>query len=387
MNGKHYFSHFFLAFLAAFLASGLTLHFASRHPSVPSTAPPAQAPGPSASPPPLLTYSGKVSVVDAVKRLGPVVVNINTVSMVKPMLPPNSLDPFFHQFFGENPFQQFTQPYRTEGAGSGVIIDKSGIVVTNEHVVHKAQTITVTLTDNRKFEARVIGSDPLSDVAILRIKSPPANLPVAALGDSSHLEIGEWVVAIGNPYGFHNTVTVGVLSAQGRSISGEEKQYQDLLQTDAAINPGNSGGPLADLTGAVIGINTAIIPFAQGIGFAIPIDLVKRVAGELIATGHVKWPFLGINMEVLTPQLAKYLHAPSTEGALIVKVLPDSPAEKSGLKRGDILVEIAGNPVNNPDDLALSVRKHQAGETVSVKFYRDGKLLEREVKLGERPSS
>lgn len=378
---RQFFSHLVIAFLAAALASGLTLHYMLPQLSSPQT--PSTAPL-SSNRTSKFVYSGQANVVDAVKRLGPAVVNINTESVIQPSLP-GDMDQFFNQFFGDNPFRMFSKPYKSEGAGSGVIISSDGLVVTNEHVIHKASAINVTLTDNRKFEAKVVGSDPLSDIAVLRLQAPPKNLPVAELGDSDHLQIGEWLVAIGNPYGFHNTVTVGVLSAEGRSISGEDKQYLDLLQTDAAINPGNSGGPCADLTGAVIGINSAIIPFAQGIGFAIPINLVKKVVDQLIKSGHMHWPFLGINMQTLTPQIEKYLKAPTDSGVVVVQTVPHSPAEKAGLKQGDIIIEIGGQKVENPDDLTRAVRNYNVGDKITLKFYRDGKLTGKELILAERP--
>lgn len=373
MSLKHHLSHFIIALIAAIGGALLTLHYYRDVPGIVSFS----------TESPKILYSNKANVVAAVKILGPAVVNINTVSIAQPIFPEGG-DGFFKEFFGQDPFAPFSHSYKTEGAGSGVIIDKSGLIVTNEHVIHKASDITVTLTDNRKFQGKVIGSDPLSDLAIVKITHPPNNLPVAALGDSDHLQIGEWVVAIGNPYGFKNTVTVGVLSATGRSIPAEQKQYQDLLQTDAAINPGNSGGPLADLSGAVIGINTAIIPFAQGIGFAIPVSLVKHVAGELIKTGHMEWPYFGIEMEPVTSQAAQYFKAPSMQGALVVKVMPGSPADKAGIEPGDIVVEIAGEKCQNPDDVTHAIRKHKIGESVPVKLYRKGKLSDRQVTLGER---
>jgi serine protease Do len=377
MNWKHHISHFLIALMAAIGGALITLHYVSKSlanspitPLFSETAP-------------IVKYTGNANVVHTVKVLGPAVVSINTVSIVQPLFP-NDMNQFFQQFFGDNPFP-FSQPYKSEGAGSGVIISKSGLVVTNEHVIHKATSIMVTLTNNQQFQAKVVGSDQLSDIAVLQIEHPPKNLPVAILGDSSHLQIGEWVVAIGNPYGFQNTVTVGVLSALGRKIAGENHEYEDLLQTDAAINPGNSGGPLADLSGAVIGINTAIIPYAQGIGFAIPINTVKRVATELIETGHMRWPFLGVSMSYLTPQIAKYLRCPVENGVVVVKVIPGSPAAKIGLKQGDVIVALDGKKVSNPDDLSEAVRQHHVGDKVQVEFYRDGKLFSKNATLAERP--
>lgn len=378
MNWKTHAANFLVALMAALGASLITLHWASKHFQ---DGKPASVSFPATSGPPL-SYHGEPNTVNAVKHLGPAVVNITTVLIAKPSFP--GMDNIFKDFFGDTPFEQFSHPYKTEGAGSGVIIDKNGLVITNEHVIHKANTITITLTDNRQFQGKVIGSDPLSDLAVIRIDQPHENLPVAFLGESSRLQIGEWVVAIGNPYGFKNTVTVGVLSATGRSISGEDKQYQDLLQTDAAINPGNSGGPLADLTGSVIGINTAIIPYAQGIGFSIPANLVKRVASELIKTGHMRWPFLGINMEPLTPQLAKYLKSPANTGVVVVKVLPGSPADKGGMQRGDVITAIGNEKVNNPDELARSIHNHEVGEKLTLQFYRGGSLMTKQIQLGQR---
>jgi len=376
MTFKQQVSNLILALIAGIIGSVITLHFYASRESGSSVVSLSNGS-------PTILYSDKANVVNAVKKLGPAVVNINTVSITQPSFP-GGVDNFFRDFFGQDPFQPFSHPYKTEGAGSGVIIDKSGLVVTNEHVIHKANQITVTLIDNRKFQGKVIGSDPLSDLAVVKINNPPKDLPVANLGDSDHLQIGEWVVAIGNPYGFKNTVTVGVLSATGRSIVGEDKQYQDLLQTDAAINPGNSGGPLADLSGSVIAINTAIIPFAQGIGFSIPVNLVKHVVTQLIKTGHMQWPYFGVALEPVTPQAAAYFKAPSTLGAIVAKVMPGSPAESAGIERGDIVVAIAGQTCENPDDVTHAIHKHKIGEVVPMKLYRHGKEIDCQVTLGAR---
>ncbi|MCL4513294.1 MAG: trypsin-like peptidase domain-containing protein [Candidatus Eremiobacteraeota bacterium] len=389
MNWKHHVSHFLIAFLAALGGASLTLllvtHDLKNHsraiiPLFSSSAP-------------TLVYKGGPNAVTAVKKLGPAVVSINTVSIVKPSIPNMGQIPgmghFFSRFFGDNNLlAPFSQSYEeAEAAGSGVIISKNGLVVTNQHVINKATSITVTLINHQEFQGKVIGADWLSDIAVIKIIHPPKDLPVAVLGNSNDLQIGEPVIAIGNPYEFENTVTAGVLSALGRKITADGRDYEDLLQTDAAINPGNSGGPLADLTGTVIGINTAIVQYAQGIGFAIPINTVKRVATELIETGHMRWPFLGIQMGYLTSKIAQYLKCPVHQGAVVYKVIPHSPAKKSGLKSGDVIVSVNGEKVKNPTDLADLIRQLRVGEKVQVQFYREGKLLSKEITLGVRPKS
>jgi serine protease Do len=388
MNWKHHVSHFLIVFIAALSASLLTL-FLTVHILKSRT----RAIIPLFSNhAPALIYKGGPNIVSAVKKLGPAVVSINTVSIVNPSAPNLGQFPgmghFFSRFFGDNNFlTPFSQPYEAEAAGSGVIISQNGLVVTNQHVINKATSITITLTNHQEFQGKVIGADRLSDIAVVKIVHPPKNLPVAVLGNSNHLQIGEWVIAIGNPYGFENTVTAGVLSALGRKITAEGRDYEDLLQTDAAINPGNSGGPLADLTGTVIGINTAIIKRAQGIGFAIPINIVKRVATELIETGHMRWPFLGIQMSFLTPEIAKYLKCPVLYGAVVYKVIPHSPAQKAHLKSGDVIVSINGQKTKNPTDLADLIRQFRVGDKIQLEFYRDGKLLTKDLALGVRPES
>src|SRR5437762_5426640 len=251
------------------------------------------------------------------------------------------------RFFG----QPMTRPQRVPSSGSGFIIDREGRVLTNNHVVRDAETIKVTLNDGRTFKATTVGTDPATDVAVIKIDG--TNLPVLPLGDSDQLRIGDWAIAIGNPLGMlRGSVTVGIVSAQGRSdlnIYGGTPRYQDFIQTDASINFGNSGGPLCNIRGEAIGINTAINPNGQGIGFAIPINLAKHVSDQLIAHGSVKRAMMGVMLAELTPEMAEGFGIPGTEGVVIERVIAGSPAERAGLKRNDVIVEFDGQPVTDRD--------------------------------------
>lgn len=334
------------------------------------------------SPPPVPLSGDGQPIVAAAKQVEPAVVNVDTVRLMK--APLNEMDDLFRRFFGEPPFPQMPQgPVPQKGTGSGVIINKDGYVLTNEHVIHDVNEISVTFPDKRQFKGKVVGSDKMSDIAIVKVA--PQNLPVARLGNSESLQIGEWVIAVGNPYGIGHTVTVGVISATGRSISEEDRVYEDLLQTDAAINPGNSGGPLVNLRGEVIGINTAIIPFAQGIGFAIPINTARNVVEQLLKAGKVTRPYIGIKMQEVTQEVAEFLHLHEAKGILVVEVIKGSPGEKGGLKRGDVILELDGKGVDTPNDLARSIRQKKVGDTVTLKFQRGEKSLRVAITLGEMP--
>src|SRR5579883_815268 len=264
----------------------------------------AQAPSRSSA---ILSNNDSNFIVNAVDRVGPAVVRINSSRTVKTRRPEIFDDPFFRQFFGDVPSGPSTRVER--GTGSGFIIKSDGLILTNAHVVDGADTVTVTLKDQREFTGKVLGADPLTDVAVVKVQA--TNLPTVNLGDSDQLRPGEWAIAIGNPLGLDNTVTVGIISATGRSsaqIQAPDKRVQ-FIQTDAAINPGNSGGPLLNQRGEVIGMNTAIIGGAQGLGFAIPINTAQRISSQLIATGKVSHPYLGIRMTTLTPELKKQINS------------------------------------------------------------------------------
>lgn len=273
------------------------------------------------------------------------------------------------------------------GAGSGVVIDDKGYILTNNHVVGGADEIKVQFQDGKELPAKIVGTDPRSDLAVISVQAKGYALKAAPLGDSEKLAVGEWVMAIGNPFGLDHTVTVGVISAKGRSGIGERSgNYQDFLQTDASINPGNSGGPLVNLNGEVIGINTAILgPGGNiGIGFAVPSDMAKPIARELIASGKVRRPFLGISMQPYTSDMAKALGAPE-KGALVGQLTTGAPAEKAGVRRGDVIVKVDGKPVNTSRDVQRYVLARRVGDAIALDVWRDGKLMSLQAKTAELP--
>jgi serine protease Do len=297
---------------------------------------------------------------------------------------------FFDDFFGEAPYREFKQ----RGLGSGAIIDEKGYILTNEHVINDADKITVTLPDGREFKGEVKGKDMRADLAVIKINAP--DLPVATLGDSNNLKIGQWVVAIGNPFGFvmenpEPTVTTGVISALHRSLGtviARDKDYSDLIQTDAAINPGNSGGPLTNLKGEVVGINVAIFSTTggyQGVGFAIPINNAKRIINRLIEGKKIAYGWLGVTVQDLTDDLAGYFRLPDKKGVLVAKVLEDSPAKKAGVKESDIIKKVDNQAINNVKELLNTVGKLEVGRRVKVGVLRDKNDLTLEVQIGERP--
>ena len=313
--------------------------------------------------------------VELAKRLRPTVVNIRIVKNIKPRAGGQTANPFlgndpFNEFFGPFFGQQLPQqPRKQQGMGTGFIISPDGYILTNNHVVNGADEIMVKLVDGREIKAVLKGQDDKLDIALLKIddKQP---LPAAELGDSDALEVGEWVMAIGNPFGLAHTVTAGIVSAKGRVIGSGP--YDDYIQTDASINPGNSGGPLFNSAGRVIGINTAIVAGGQGIGFAIPSNMVKAVVNQLKTTGHVTRGYLGVNFDILTPNLAKSLGLSSDKGAIISHVEKGSPADKAGLKVEDVIVEFDGHPVNGDTDLPMLVAAAPVGKEVNVVVYRKG---------------
>lgn len=310
------------------------------------------------------------------------VVNIDTKTLVRQSISPFGNDPFFRQFFGDE-LDRFSRVVPMEGKGSGFIVTNDGMILTNNHVVEDADSVMVTLSDGRRFDAEVVGKDPTYDLAIIRIKAK--GLPTLKMGDSDLTEVGEWVVAIGNPFGLEHTVTVGVVSAKNRSIRMDRLNFDGFLQTDAAINPGNSGGPLINLDNQVIGINTAIVPYAQGIGFAIPINAAKQVMNDLVKYGRVRRAWLGVYMQPVTTEIADAFGLKSQEGALVSDVVPGSPAEKAGLRRGDVVTTLEGVPVKTPEDLSKAVRKQVAGDTVKLGIIREGKAMNLAVRLAELP--
>jgi len=310
-------------------------------------------------------------IVQARKRVAAAVVNIDTVTRS------SGKDNFSDFFFGFMPMPQ--TPRETTGKGSGFIISKDGYVLTNEHVVSGADEVTVSLPDGRKYKATVVGKDKVNDLAVLKI--PGENLPVVELGDSSTLEPGQWVLAIGNPYGLEDTVTAGIISGLGRSLDGEG----GFVQTDAAINPGNSGGPLVDLNGRVIGINTAIIQSAQGIGFAVPINTAKDVLDTLISKGYVPRSWLGVTLVELNENLAAQLDVMPGRGVVIYEVYSNSPAQKAGLRAGDIILSIDGKEINTTSEAQNAIREKEPGNRCRVEFLRNGKRTEMQIQLTEMP--
>jgi len=324
------------------------------------------------------------SIADIAEKVGPAVVNIDTIRMVKTDFPFFD-DPIFRRFFRRE-FEEFRRTIPQKGTGSGFIINQEGYILTNEHVVHKADKIKVTLSDGREFTGKVIGSDMSSDMAIVKIQAD--HLPTVTLGNSDELRVGEIVIAIGNPYGLQQTVTMGVVSAKGRSITAgiEGYVYRNFIQTDTAINPGNSGGPLLNIKGEVVGINTAIIPFAQGIGFAIPINIAKRNIDDLINLGKVRRSWLGVYIQEVTPEIAEQFNLPEAKGVLVGDVIEDSPAEETGIKRGDIIAKVNDEEVNSPEELQDKIRDIDIGKKVNIEIMRDGKVINFIVKSGEMPT-
>jgi serine protease Do len=294
----------------------------------------------------------------------------------------------FREFFGddfERFFRQGPSPRReARSQGSGVIVDKSGVILTNNHLIENASEIEVRLSDQRKFKAKVAGRDPKTDLAVLKIESD-AEFPVADLGDSDRLRIGQWAIAVGNPFGLDRTVTVGIISATGRRKL-DLTTYESFIQTDAAINPGNSGGPLVNLDGRVVGINTAIVSVGQGIGFAIPVNMARRVLPQLLATGRVTRGWLGVRIQPLTEELAPSFGAKENEGVLVSDVMPGGPAEAGGLKSGDVILEFGGQRTTEVPDLQRVVADAEPGKASRVTILRDGKRETLDIKIGEMPT-
>ena len=315
-------------------------------------------------------------VVEAVRKVSPAVVNISSSHEVRKRSNPFSgfgLDPFFENFFRDFFDPRFERRHKSTSLGSGVIIDgKRGFILTNAHVIERAGTIKVVLEDEREFEAQIVGADPDSDMAVLKINSRDA-LPAIEMGSSDDLLIGETVIAIGNPFGFSHTVTTGVISAVNRSIRTEDRVFHDFIQIDASINPGNSGGPLLNIDGDLIGINTAIYANAQGIGFAIPISKANKIISDLIQYGEVIQAWIGITVQNLNPKLAQYLNYPAKKGVMIKAVEPDSPARKAGLAEGDILVSIGKKSIDSTGDYWSAKKTYAAGDTLTAEIWRNGK--------------
>jgi S1-C subfamily serine protease len=352
-----------------------------------------QQPTPALAPPPIIASSGDPNfVVKVVQTAGNAVVRIDAAKTITAQVPDEFNDPFFRRFFGNRiPAQPRQRVER--GSGSGFIINSSGQILTNSHVVDGADSVTVTLKDGRTFDGKVLGEDPVTDVAVIQIDAN--NLPTLALGNSEGLQPGEAVIAIGNPLGLNNTVTSGIISATERSSSdiGASDKRVDYLQTDAAINPGNSGGPLLNARGEVIGMNTAIIRGAQGLGFAIPINTVQTIAQELIAKGRVDHPYLGVQMVTLTPEIRERINErfsdrinlTTDQGVFLVQIVPNSPAAQGGLRAGDVIKSINNQPVTKVEEVQKLVEKSKIGTSLQIQIERNGATSQVTVKPAPLP--
>ncbi len=340
----------------------------------------------------LAPISANSFVADAVAQTGPAVVRIDTEKIVTRSLNPLLEDPFFRDFFGG----QFSVPPQQEkvvGQGSGFIVSKDGIILTNAHVVSDAEKVTVTLKDGRTFQGTVKGTDEITDLAVVQINPGKDDLPVAPLGDSDQVRVGDWAIAVGNPVGLNNTVTLGIISTLSRSSAqvGIPDKRIDFLQTDAAINPGNSGGPLLNAQGEVIGINTAIRADAMGIGFAIPINKAKELQEVLAAGKEVPHPYIGVQMINLTPELAREnnndpnspLYMPEVQGVLVVRVLPNTPAQAGGVRMGDVITKVNGQPVTDGGQLQSLVEAAGINQNLKLSVIRGDRTLELTVKTAQ----
>ncbi len=315
--------------------------------------------------------------IEVSSKVTPAVVNIRA----ERVRTRERISPLFEEFFGEF-FRHPPTEQRERSLGSGFLLSADGYILTNEHVVSGAEEIKVRLTDQRVFPAKLVGVDPKTDVAVIKIDTEEP-LPVVVLGDSDRLRVGQWALAIGNPFGLDSTLTVGVISATGRTDVGIE-DYENFVQTDASINPGNSGGPLLNIYGEVVGVNTAIVASGQGIGFAIPINLAKLIADQLISTGEVTRGWLGVSIQSLDAELAASFGLDRVTGALVTQVLPDTPAAVAGLRRGDVLLTFDGKPVRGVRELQLLVASSPLGREIPIEVLREGTRLTLGVKVAAR---
>ena len=333
----------------------------------------------------------KSSYAPLVKEVLPSVVNISSSKVVHNRMSSEEgmpMDPFFRQFFGQEGNGRFNMPRdsREKALGSGVIVSPEGYILTNNHVIDGATDVRVTLSDKREFKARVVGADPKTDVAVLKVDAK--NLAPITIGDSSKVQVGDVALAIGNPFGVGQTVTKGIISATGRGNLGIE-DYEDFLQTDAPINPGNSGGALINDRGELVGINTAILSHgsggSQGIGFAVPANLARQVMDQVLKNGHVTRAYLGIYPQDVTPRMAKAFGEKDSQGIVVGDVSPNSPAKEAGIQRGDIILKVNGKPVTDSNQLRMSISMMQPGSELKLKILRDGTQRDATVKLAEMP--
>jgi serine protease Do len=366
----------------AFMLSGFGMASASLWKGISGTSTLVSAPQASPAVP-----VGTGSLADLAKELSPTVVNIKVTKVEKaghfsmPAVPEGPFGRFFEQFPDMVPQSPDIRPI--QGAGSGVIISTDGYILTNNHVVEGAREVTVTLADKQEYTAEIIGRDPKTDLAVLKIK-PKDSLRAATMGDSEQLRVGDSVMAVGNPFGLGHTVTAGIVSAKGRVIGAGP--YDNFIQTDASINPGNSGGPLYNMQGELVGINTAIIPYGQGIGFAVPINTAKPLIPQLIARGQVTRGYLGVTIQSLTPELAKGLGLEASKGALVADVVAGSPAERAGIQRGDVVVSYNEKAVGEARDLSAMVAETPVGQGTTITVLRNGAKHDLDVKIGSLQS-
>ncbi len=322
------------------------------------------------------------SFSELAEKVRPGVVNIQVVKRVKNMGMgfPNFPGSPFGDFFGGFPEGNPPGIQKQQGVGSGFVMSRDGYILTNNHVIEGADHIKVKFANGKEYDGKVVGRDSKTDLAVVKVDGG-TDLQPLALGNSDDLKVGSWVVAVGSPFGLEQTVTAGIVSAKGRVIGSGP--YDNFIQTDASINPGNSGGPLINMKGEVIGINTAILASGQGIGFAIPINMAKEIVPQLEAKGHVTRGWLGVSIQRLTPELAKSLGLKEKKGALVTEVVKGSPAEKAGIEQGDVIVEFNGKEIGDPAELSRIVASTPVDKTVTIKVSRDGKIMDRQVKLGE----
>src|ERR1017187_1344687 len=352
------------------------------------------------NPPPTFKFASpdapasRISFAPVVKKVLPSVVTITSSRVMKTGFQggDDGIPPMFRQFFGRdegNGGGQFRMPrqQREEGLGSAVIVSPNGYILTNNHVVDHATTVTVIMQDKHEYKARVVGSDPKTDIAVLKVDA--GSLDPIVIGDSDKVQVGDYVLAVGNPFGVGKAVTMGIVSAKARANLGIE-DYEDFIQTDASINPGNSGGALVNDRGELIGINTAILSHGsegnQGVGFAVPVSVARNVMDQIVHNGKVTRAYLGVMAQEVTPSIAKAFHEPEVRGALIGDVTSNSPAQKAGLEKGDIILDINGTPVNSSAELRMHVSLMAPGTTVAVKVLRDGTARDFSVRLAELPT-
>lgn len=376
----------FAVYALAFFSLGIYVHTSLTRPSAPAWQ---QAPAPADAPTGPKGNAGLDNpFIQVAEQVTPSVVNISTVTTGKAGKPselfrPFGNDPFFRDFF-DRFFEGTPRRRQQTSLGSGVVIDKGGLILTNNHVIKDADEITVRFSNKQEAKGKVVGTDGKTDLAVIRVITKE-ELPVARLGNSDALRVGEWAIAIGNPFGLDHTLTVGVVSATGRSEVGIAA-YENFIQTDASINPGNSGGPLLNVRGEVIGINTAIVASGQGIGFAIPINMARKVMDDLVKKGKVTRGWLGVGVQPLTPELAKSFGV-SGEGVLVNRVMPKSPAEAAGLKVGDLILSVDGKAVKDPGELQRIIADADIGKSVDLNILREKERRALKVQIGEMPAS